>query len=595
MEWIKLNDEQKRLDEKKTEVLKSKLFNNDQTNQENDQTKLKFEIEKLKLEKTDLETKLNKMQELMDKYYSVNFNSPKTVAKSTHIHSENQNLTRSQDESIDESVSDGSEVLMDKIGSIDKNLNDLVNENDDNEMKELIKHAKLKIKLKYYGARKKVDSEMSSNELLNSSGDQEQSESFNTSDESFNDEVDRKLFRKEQSNFKYLNQKDNSKSYHSSNDENLIKEINENKKFLIESINKEKDSLQVANELLDRYKKMLIKRKLMVDSAQHELIKEADDHHDPNLKPNEIKKKLRTLEDKKLYLEKEALGLKQLGVNIKFGKRLLKHKKNHLTQLESSIFGIISNQDRTESDASIENSILLKQIDESSIKNMASNASDFNDEKNLNELVIKLKEILSINNDTNDSSKKRLNSILRTLPKVDGKIRKTLTDLSQTKTKNESAENLKVLNFIDEKWQKYLNSSSNNFNINVAKPQDFLKSSTSFNNDPMTESKTVFRPSGFAENSKSNWENMPAYHKLMYESGSRLLDQKWNQYIGYYSKNYDLSSRTILSSQYFNSSSNNFVSNSFNSASLLPASTQHRIKRHRDWLKDFKAKKFENN
>lgn len=93
------------------------------------------------------------------------------------------------------------------------------------------------------------------------------------------------------------------------------------------------------------------------------------------------------------------------------------------------------------------------------------------------------------------------------------------------------------------------------------------------------------------------WENSTAYHKLTFESGTRMLDEKWNQYMA--DNNVKLSktlNNQSISKRYNSAPSkqqNQFTSGlvTYNRSNqiTLPASTQQRLNQHREWLKRFKA------
>lgn len=128
------------------------------------------------------------------------------------------------------------------------------------------------------------------------------------------------------------------------------------------------------------------------------------------------------------------------------------------------------------------------------------------------------------------------------------------------------------------------------------------------------------------------WEKSPAYQKLTYEAGQKLLDQKWNQYIGYLSQSAAATSSpastinnvrlsktlnalasataaakkpsVVLQSQSApqhhtpppSSSSSLSLSNgaagfvtAYATSITLPASTQTRLNQHREWIRKFKA------
>lgn len=119
-EWAKLNDEERKLSEKKeTQLEKHASHANNSTNQQSgsggdsDEIKLKYEIEKLKLEKTDLEARLESLQRLIEKIND-NLNSESRLTLK-----ELNRLDQSQQE--DSSVAD-SDKFMAKINSVNSKL-----------------------------------------------------------------------------------------------------------------------------------------------------------------------------------------------------------------------------------------------------------------------------------------------------------------------------------------------------------------------------------------------------------------------------------------------------------------------------------------
>ena len=95
------------------------------------------------------------------------------------------------------------------------------------------------------------------------------------------------------------------------------------------------------------------------------------------------------------------------------------------------------------------------------------------------------------------------------------------------------------------------------------------------------------------------WENLSAYHKLTFDSGTQMLEDKWNQYIGNDSCQIIDKPSFVFSKKLQKSSTSNLNPNGGyvntvglvknNSSSSLPAGTQQRLNQHREWLKKFKA------
>lgn len=161
-----------------------------------------------------------------------------------------------------------------------------MDDDDDDEIKELVKQAKLKLRLKYYEARKRaqIDAAVAITSISSDSTDDE-----------------------DDANLKKV-----------SGDPEAVG-MNDAKRGLMDDLVKEKDALIEANELLEKYKHSLIKRKLKLECEQDEL--RNDELAVSKIKSNEKAKQQYVIEERKLMLEKEALELEQLGLNIKTAKR----------------------------------------------------------------------------------------------------------------------------------------------------------------------------------------------------------------------------------------------------------------------------------
>ena len=124
-EWSKLNDEERKLSEKRESlvekqyaaVVTTNTTNNAQNESGasgalNDEIKLKYEIEKLKLEKSDLESRLSGMQRLIEKI-NENLNSESRLTL--------KELNRLDQSLEDSSVAD-SDKFMAKVNSVNSKL-----------------------------------------------------------------------------------------------------------------------------------------------------------------------------------------------------------------------------------------------------------------------------------------------------------------------------------------------------------------------------------------------------------------------------------------------------------------------------------------
>lgn len=219
MEWNKLNEEERKLADKKETVLERQALMNAQNGmsssalsqsiaplssasngnhqhhhhhhhkQDDDgEIKLKYEIEKLKLEKADLETKLLGMQKLIEKI-NENLNE-RDGTKGERISDANAASEFHDSDKLIAKINDVNNKLILKeffIGSPDETgTDDITNvesattatskrkerqrdddydeddEDDDDDIKDLVKQAKLKLRLKYYEAKKKAQLDLMS-------------------------------------------------------------------------------------------------------------------------------------------------------------------------------------------------------------------------------------------------------------------------------------------------------------------------------------------------------------------------------------------------------------------------------------------------
>lgn len=124
-EWSKLNDEERKLSEKRESLVEKQyaaVVTTNTTNiaqnesgasgELNDEIKLKYEIEKLKLEKSDLESRLSGMQRLIEKI-NENLNSESRLTL--------KELNRLDQSLEDSSVAD-SDKFMAKVNSVNSKL-----------------------------------------------------------------------------------------------------------------------------------------------------------------------------------------------------------------------------------------------------------------------------------------------------------------------------------------------------------------------------------------------------------------------------------------------------------------------------------------
>lgn len=540
-EWKKLSEEESKLQDKKTELVESKALlssaaNNDHESNKSDQNiQMRFEIEKLKLEKADLVVKLQNMQLLLDKYSiqktivdergskssDGKFNLNKFLQETSAImNSSVANHVMLEDNSDNSELSERQFLKAESINAVDFVLDD---ENDDDEMKELIEHAKLKLKLKYAGEKKQAQistersKQATASLLIPSSSSTSSSENEDQEDKSGD------AFNKLAADMSPL--------------------LDERgKQSLIDSLNKERETLQVANELIDRYKQSLSKRKLKLESVKSDLT--IEEKALGKMGNKDTSKQKNGLENQRLELNKEELNLEQLGLHLKSALRLIRQKSLHLSALEENLL----HEKRT---------------------NKALNRNSESDDGESSSM-----------DEEKQARQKDLSSLIKQIPKLNSKLEKVLGAIdsmeSTTTLKGDKTDTKYDPEFINEKWNRYLGKQVDQSVLSGGLKKD---------------------QNGYQIKINASWQNSPAYQRLTLDSGTRILDQKWNQYIG---NTYIPPSRTGLLSNTFKLTSgggkaplNNMITSSGSVSSsvniTLPESTKYRLNQHREWLKKFKA------
>lgn len=120
-----------------------KLTSLSEIKEDNQQT-LKYEVERLRLENASLEAKLETMQRLLDKFYDSNdFQQKNSEIQSTIVN-----------DSVHDTLTNDPDTQLTKGGSFENELDKLENEEDDSEIKDLIKQAKQKLKIRYSNSKK---------------------------------------------------------------------------------------------------------------------------------------------------------------------------------------------------------------------------------------------------------------------------------------------------------------------------------------------------------------------------------------------------------------------------------------------------------
>lgn len=680
-DWKKLNEEDLRLEERKKEI-RNKLLSESKNEVEEDKlfqiddldkrSKIelelhkKYEFEKLKLEKQDLEKKLDKMQHTLDKLYADNEKKQSTSTTQSVKNTINlslkrrlrstsqkqQTVTENDNDSVLSSSSSGaadsqtstSAILnsndikdaIRKAKSLQKPssvLDELFDENDDDdsEMKEIIKHAKLKYKLKYIQAKKAVEDP---SDIVKSLNNHNEYESIKMTDSSED-----------------LNSQ--SENYHL-NIRKIDNEINEYKKNFISALEKEKDALKIANELLDKHRESLIKRKMRLETAQTELKSEesvmrdllqqqkrSDSEGDANNGVNEkTKQKQHLIEERKLILEKEALDLERLGLNIKSSKRLVKQKVEQINVLEGSLFGAEDGDDEEDDDVDVANTDnidfanvvgIIDETQNNNENNEQNNANIFT-QSNIDDIIFKLKKLQMSGKFKKTKKMNKIKPILKSISKLTTQLNKNLENIEQNTIKINKSES-----FIDKKWKQYFGTTGSNTNTQLKVNTATLPSSiNSLNQRQLSPSNQFTNKSELNtfENSlplhiqtlntiastndvmsqltngvpqpptviRGAWETSSAYHKLTHDSNSRLLNEKWSKYIGNYEPIHEkYNSVSLINSLRANRTPVSSIANqqqkrttgsasSVNGLnSSLPVSIQQRLNEHREWLRKFKA------
>lgn len=299
-------------------------------------------------------------------------------------------------------------------------------------------------------------------------------------------------------------------------------------------------------------------------------------------------------EERQINIDKEGMELEELALNIKSARRLIKQKKKQLNLIEFNVF------DKSSSMENFQDIIRPATMTTRNLRSSFTSLNELYDDSNLNELLYKMNSLLE-NESISEAHKKKLQTMLKTIAKVDAKLRSTFKHLSRMSGKEiggdgEGQQNAEALNFIHDKWQSYLNQGKHFSTSN--KSYDNLKKFMSRSNIGGDSSSHMMKQSG-------PWENLAAYHKLTFDAGTNMLEDKWHQYIGESSplamndtaskgSPFSLSKKLQKSNTYnpnhrgYGSILGGLAKNN-TSSSLLPSGTQQRLNQHREWLKKFRA------
>lgn len=405
VEWTTLKNEDDKLDNfknHKTSTLVDVHNSNDFQLDEN-----QSEIVRLRIEKRDLELKLNNMKNIIEKFFENPVDKEEFLQKNAEIFNQSDNL-------------------------LEKLRKDLINEdNDGNEddLNELIKHAKAKLELKLSHVENNISS-------------------------SDDDSVIQK----------------NKNSYGRPSDTNKV----QFECFLV----KEKDSLQVSKDLVEKYKVDLMQLKAKLVASQHEL------------------ERKQNVEDDKLMLEKEKIEIEKIELELKRSKRIIKKKELQLNLLENSLDkGALRDEDYLSDIIRFDSEFISDESSDESI-DFQDNSSFF---FNLND---DLKEV-------NYPNQRLITKMLKHYSKLSSKLKVSL-----------------------EIVEKALNSLKNSKPKIILKTQalELQETFTKSLNSPNYQQKTII-PHDIKFNTYS-WENSPHYSKLAFKNNVEKLNNKWATYVG---------------------------------------------------------------
>ncbi len=195
------------------------------------------------------------------------------------------------------------------------------------------------------------------------------------------------------------------------------------------NLKKERDISALSEELLDKFRENLEKRKMAYEAAKGDVKLLCSDG--------------REAEERKLNLEKEGLVIEEMVLGLKAAKRLIKQKKNQLGLIELNVMNKSGSVDDFRELSGV--------ISEVSV-------ADLSNDRNLNELLVKVKGLA----EDNHRFGKRLGPIFKVMPRVSSKLRATLRSLARLSGQEEILESNKSgggnKSLLDEKWNIFLNS-----------------------------------------------------------------------------------------------------------------------------------------
>lgn len=148
-EWEKLNEDEKKLNEKKEMIYSQAASTSEKLSDLNaiESSSVRYEVEKLRLENANLVAKVENMQKMMDKFYNESRMSANNTTNNNKLNDSlaQDTLTQEHETEVTKGVGE----------SVENDLSDMERENDDVEIQNLIRQAKQKLKIKYMNHSKK--------------------------------------------------------------------------------------------------------------------------------------------------------------------------------------------------------------------------------------------------------------------------------------------------------------------------------------------------------------------------------------------------------------------------------------------------------
>ena len=719
-EWNSLNERDAEIDEKRQRLLDARIemLNNEQQHEKEEQKqqqpgghgdrqhsenvfKLKHELEKLKLEKRDLHEKLTSAQRLVAKYNRIQKDSTAAVPTTTSDHNAaaaNVNVHNTSHsgggsrhhldditETSEEAAVTGSEDLLrsskrsvriadngDDGGDIVSYDDDDEEEDDDDEkeIRDLVKHAKLKLKLKYAGEKKRAELSSLNDDLddLDDANDND-----NDNEDALDDSMSRSLSnvsRPRHRHHHHQHQHHQHQLHHarhhrpspstttraaantSASSGSAIEQ--HCRRAVLESVANETGAIELANELLENYRATLLKRKAKLSAAKQAL-GEAEEIESRRGGgggggggSERSRRERERIEERKMALERESLGIEQLQLNIKNGKRLVRQKKSQLRLLEASVTSGVAaaepdshflalSSSSTSTDASSSSSSSSRSSSALSSSSSSDSEADVDDENmaaaaahsvtsnsksaahhqqqhkkqpqqaNLDGLVAKLRRA-RLKGELGEFWTSKIGPILKRVPKLNTRLADTLANLSSMMVTTTIIEQQQDVQLSSSKKKKKSNkaeaaaaatAAANTRRADVeAIWQRNLVENKLFRDE--VNKRSFYARSSFDSQLANNRTTAAAAAAAAGVGGRR----DWENSAAYQRLTFEQRHRTLDDkwSKYIGSSSGSKAAASISAAPMparagsffsfgnvnLPASTQQALVQHRQWLQRFK-------